>query len=327
MNAVVIGLGSMGKRRLRLLTRHFTDIQVYGIDTDLQRRSFCEEEYGIKTYPSIQEAVNEIKIDCAFICTSPLSHSKLISQCLNYELHVFTELNLVADGYDENTTLADEKGLTLFLSSTALYRKETQYIIDKVKENKASVCYNYHVGQYLPDWHPWENYKNFFVGDKRSNGCREILAIELPWIISAFGKISDMHVISDRITSLDINYDDYYMIHLIHENGSKGNLVIDVVSREAVRKLEIFNEKIYLEWQGRPDSLKSKNIDTRELETIMLYKHIDKLENYSSTIIENQYLDEICAFFDELKGVKKAKYTFADDYYTLEMIDKIEGNY
>ncbi len=33
---------------------------------------------------------------------------------------MFTELNLVADGYEDNMKLADEKSLHLFLSSTFL---------------------------------------------------------------------------------------------------------------------------------------------------------------------------------------------------------------
>ena len=38
---------------------------------------------------------------------------------------------------------------------------------------------NISLGQYLPDWHPWESYKSFFVSNKKTNGCRELFAIEL----------------------------------------------------------------------------------------------------------------------------------------------------
>ena len=38
--------------------------------------------------------------------------------------------------YDENLRLAKEKSLVLFLSSTFLYRKETQTIINKVHQTK-----------------------------------------------------------------------------------------------------------------------------------------------------------------------------------------------
>ncbi len=44
------------------------------------------------------------------------------------------------------------------------------------------------------------------------NGCREIFAIELPWIVKAFGEIEDIHVVSGRLTNLDINFQDAYFV-------------------------------------------------------------------------------------------------------------------
>ena len=55
-------------------------------------------------------------------------------------------------------------------------------LIHILQEFSRPVNYIYHIGQYLPDWHPWENYKNFFVGDKRTGGVREIFGIDLPWL-------------------------------------------------------------------------------------------------------------------------------------------------
>ena len=69
--------------------------------------------------------------DAVFISTPPLTHSKIINDALNANLNVFTEINLVKDMYDENIELANKKDLTLFLSSTQLYRKEINYIDSK----------------------------------------------------------------------------------------------------------------------------------------------------------------------------------------------------
>lgn len=76
--------------------------------------------------------------------------------------------------------------------------------------------------------------------------------------------------------------------------------------------------------EGKPDSLKSKNISTKEFEPIKLYDTIDRLEGYSSTIIENQYLAEMNDFFDVIKNKTIPRYDFIKDYYTLEVIDIIE---
>ena len=174
MNIVVIGLGSMGKRRIRLIREMFPHFCIYGVDGREDRRKDATETFGITCKETIDQISDTYSVDAAFICTSPLTHCNLIAQCLNQDWHVFTELNLVADGYKENMELAKRKGKKLFLSSTFFYREEIKYIRSKITADK-KWNYIYHIGQYLPDWHPWESYNEFFIGDKRTNGCREIM--------------------------------------------------------------------------------------------------------------------------------------------------------
>ena len=199
MKIIVIGLGSMGKRRLRLLSER-NDVELFGIDSQESRCEEVKEKFGITCFKSITEAVEAENIEAAVISTSPLSHAAIIKECLTHNLHVFTEINLVQDGYEENMALAKEKNLVLFLSSTFLYRKETQTIIEKVQNAKCPLNYIYHVGQYLPDWHPWESYNSYFIGNPRTNGCREIMAIDLPWVVSAFGPIKSVSAIKSKNT-------------------------------------------------------------------------------------------------------------------------------
>ncbi|MDD4566014.1 MAG: Gfo/Idh/MocA family oxidoreductase [Eubacteriales bacterium] len=324
MKILVIGLGSMGKRRIRLIQNHFKDHLVIGVDMQKERRVDCEEKYKIATFSTIQISVEKIKPDCAFVCSSPLSHNKIINECLRYGLHIFTEINLVNDGYDENIRLAEKKGLTLFLSSTFFYRNEIKYVKEQVSRYTHKLLYTYHVGQYLPDWHPWESYKNFFLGDKRSNGCREILAIDLPWIIKTFGKVTEIKTAKSKITDLNIDYPDSFIITFVHENGHMGVFIADVMAREPLRELKVMGEDLFLTWGGKPDSLKQLDIQKKEWETIQLYDKIDKLEGYSASIAENAYLEEIEEFFAVMDEKKIAPYGFKDDYYVLNIIDRIE---
>ena len=173
MKLLIVGLGSMGKRRARLAKGIDASIELCGVDLSEERRTGEEvRRLGIDAYPDIPSAVAARHPDAALVCTAPITHSGIIGQLLDEGLPVFTELNLVSDGYAENMAKAKAKGLPLFLSSTMLYRGETQYIKQQVAQFKKPVNYIYHIGQYLPDWHPWENYKNFFVGDKRTSAVR-----------------------------------------------------------------------------------------------------------------------------------------------------------
>lgn len=326
MNVLVIGLGSMGKRRVRLIRQIDENIAISGVDSREDRRKEAEELYGVTTFADLDQAL-EKQYDAAFICTSPLSHGALIAKCLSKGLHIFTEINLVSDGYESNMKAAEEQGLVLFLSSTFCYRDEVNYIANEVKKSESTLSYTYHVGQYLPDWHPWENYTDYFIGDSRTNGCREIMAIELPWITKTFGKITDVHVKKGKKTNLKIGYNDSYLLLVEHENGTQGTIAVDVVSRKAVRNLEVFGEDLYLTWDGSSNGLKQYDIEKKEEVQVRLYDVVDKQENYAAFIVENAYKNEIKTFFDIIasNGSIKAVHEFADDLAILKLIDRIEG--
>lgn len=324
MKVVVIGLGSMGKRRIRLMKKIDENITIFGIDANADRCKDAAELYGIVTYSSIQDAKNNNEIECAFVCTSPLSHANIIEECLTNGWNVFTELNLVTDKYEENMKLAKEKGCVLFLSSTFFYQEEIMYIQKETKDRE-KLNYIYHIGQYLPDWHPWESYKDFFIGNKRTNGCREIMAIEFPWLVGTFGDVKEFNVVSDKITNLNIDYNDNYLIQLVHENGNKGALIVDVVSPNAVRKLEIYGEGLYLSWDGTPETLMKFDNDSKELKNVELYTSVDHVEGYSAFVVENAYQNEIQEFLDVVyKGITP-QYGFEKDMQILNLIDEIEG--
>lgn len=324
MRVIVVGLGSMGKRRIRLLKKIDANIQIMGVDTNAERTQVASEEYGIDVCENLDEALETYGATCAVISTAPISHGNLINKCLKAGLHVFTEINLVADLYAENMKLADEHGKILFLSSTFLYRDEIGYIMNKINDSETKLNYSYHIGQYLPDWHPWENFNNFFVGDKRTNGCREIFAIELPWITKAFGKIVSHKVISGKNTSLNIDYADNYLVLLEHESGHKGMLAVDVMSRKAVRNLEIFGEDLHLSWDGSPYGLKEYDIEGKREQEVKLYDAVDTIKGYSSFIIENAYQKELETFFATIEGTQQAKHSFEDDLDIIRLIDAIE---
>lgn len=320
---LVIGLGSMGRRRIRLIENYFQGWELHGVDSNPERRKQSEMELGIKTWESIDSAIAEVNYKCAFVCTSPASHYLLIEKCLYNNLNVFTEINLIDKGYKKNIELARERNLLLFLSSTMIYKDEMVYLKDNLEEKK--YMYTYHVGQYLPDWHPWESYKDFFVGNKETNGCREILAIEMPWIVHIFGEIESVTYSKSRITELDIEFEDVYMLIINHKNGTIGSLIVDVVACEPVRDLRIIGENSYIEWNGEPGIFRVKKSSNEELKEVKIYDKVKHQEGYNNTITENEYINELEQFFSELNGTRECVYGFEDDIKILKIINEVEG--
>lgn len=325
MKIIVIGLGSMGKRRIRLLSEK-KDIQIFGIDSQEARCLEVEDKFKVKCFSSIAEVVDQEHPDAAVISTSPLSHAAIIKECLENNLHVFTEINLVADGYIDNLALAKEKDKVLFLSSTFLYRKETQTIIEKAHKATCPLNYIYHIGQYLPDWHPWESYNNYFIGNPKTNGCREIMAIDLPWIVTAFGPIKNVSAVKSKNTELKINYNDNYLITIEHDNGNKGVLAVDVVTRKSTRHIDVYGETFQMSWNGTADSLTEYDVENKVEVKVDFDDASEHVDGYAAFITENPYREELNSFLAQITNPKVVPaWTFEKDLELLKIIDQIEA--
>lgn len=321
---LVVGYGSMGRRRIRLTLELYPNAKFICVDSNIERRVQVEKDGHIAA-TSLEKGL-EFSPDIAFVCTSPGHHAEILLRIVAAKIPVFTELNLTADKYDELLDASTKYRVPIFVSSTLVYKKQMNIFKRMADEQDKPVTYMYHVGQYLPDWHPWESYKDFFIGRKKTNGIREIMAIQLPWIVDCFGRITDVKVTHQRCTDLDIEFPDSVILSIVHENGNIGVFVVDVVARKATTHLEIIGEDIHVLWDGHNDDLMTLNMTTKELERVEVYASEEHVEGYSDNIAEEPYRDEIKEFIRAIAG-KQPRYGLQDDAYVLGIIDQIEKEY
>ena len=85
---LVIGLGSMGKRRVRLLKRARPGAALCGVDLSPARREEGEG-LGLSMYESLEAALAAQAPRAAFVCTAPITHAKIIAQLLQAGVPVF----------------------------------------------------------------------------------------------------------------------------------------------------------------------------------------------------------------------------------------------
>ena len=77
MKVMIVGLGSMGKRRARLLKGILPDVCLLGVDSAPARRAEAEA-LGFTTYETLAAGIAAAP-DAAFVCTAPISHAGIIS--------------------------------------------------------------------------------------------------------------------------------------------------------------------------------------------------------------------------------------------------------
>ena len=325
MKCFIAGLGSMGKRRLRLVRRYFPQMDIAVLDARQDRRNDVSRSFGCSVYESFEDGLADYFPDVLIVSTPPDAHAPSILFALEKGIHTFSELDLLDEGYDAILSF-EEKGFPVaFLSSTPLYRSENRWIIGNHGKTGARKFYAYHVGQYLPDWHPWEKYDEFFVGSPRTNAIREILCIELPWLTECFGKVTDFSCSWSRTSSLNLPYPDTCQVLLRHADGTAGSLTVDCVSRKAVRNLRISGEEGTILWEGNSRSLCYLSPSAEPVHPLLDEKELERQAGYADFISESPYLEELRHFFRLVSGETAERgYSYTRHREILGLVDQFE---
>lgn len=324
MKFLVIGLGSMGKRRIRCLkTLGYNDI--LGFDLRSDRRDESEFKYQISTFDDFQ-VMDLAKIDAFIISVPPDKHLKYIKIAIEKNIPAFVEASVISE--DTKVAIEENKNKNIFIapSCTLLFHPIIKDIKEIVKSNIYGhlTNFSFHSGQYLPDWHPWEDVKDFYVSKRETGGGREIVPFELTWITDVFGLPKEIKGFFSKTMNVGANIEDTYLFIMKFENGL-GSVIVDVASRFATRSLILNLEHAQIRWNWEEGLVKIFEADRNRW--ITLFQPEGKSEiGYNKNIIEQMYVDEIDSF---IKGIKDRKYypnSLEKDLQVLELLDTIENS-
>jgi len=320
-----VGLGSMGKRRIRnLLFNGIKAEQIFGFDISADHCHEAEQRYGIKTFSDFKDAVR-IKPDAMIISTVPNAHHRYFLYAAKHKINFFVEATTVEKGYDKLFSLLDDSFVAA-PSCTFRYFPAIKIIKKIVRSGRIGkiLSFTYHLGQYLPDWHPWEDYRRIYFAQKETGGCREMFVFELIWLLDLLGsKVKKVKGFVKKISDLEMPADDVYSANLLFENNVVGNMMIDVISRWPFRTLRLIGTEGILEWEWLAYQLKIFNVKNKKWKTLKIKKG-RKEKGYVAT--EDMYQEEMDHFLKALKREKKYPYSFREDQTILKTLVKLEKN-
>ncbi len=322
MKFLITGLGSMGKRRVRNL-QHLQAGDIAGFDPRADRREEAASKYGIQTFSDFDEACNTFKPDAVVISTPPDLHVQYAKLALQNGHHYFSEASVVDDGMDELIALSHANPeLVAAPSCTLRYHPSIQTIKQLVDDDFGKpLLLTYHSGQWLPDWHPWEDYRSFYVARRATGACREIVPFELSWLTWIIGPIAMVTGMRDKLSTLDVDIDDAYQVLLKFESGALGHLLVDVIARSPVRYFRLCSERATIEW----DATGTKQVRIfRAGGDWEIIPEPERIQEPGYVYSENPYIDEMRDFIAACRGEKPWGYTLAQDKATLDLLQQIE---
>jgi predicted dehydrogenase len=318
MKFLVAGLGSMGKRRIRNL-QYLNAGEVIGFDLREDRTKEVEEEYKVRTFTDFDEAMAQ-NPDALIVSTPPDLHVKYALVAASNNKHFFTEASVVAEGIDELITLCKAKQIVAAPSCTMRFNPSVRKIKELVDSGVIGkpLSFTYHSGQYLPDWHPWEDYRKFYVARKETGGAREIVSFELVWLTWVFGSVDVISCFKGKTSKLDVDIDDLYQIIMKFKNEISGHMQVDVISRVADRSCKIFGEEGVIFWNWG-EGLKVYTARNKRWNS---YPEMSgtSVEGYDEKIKEEPYIEEMNSFIRAIKKEGKYPYTFEEDKSVLNLL-------
>jgi len=252
MKALVIGLGSMGRKRVQVLTEQ--KLEVFGADIRQDRRAYIEKEYGIKTFESFEKGI-EIKPDVLIICNMPNEHLQYVKYGLENEIHTFSEENCVSEFslMDEVIRLSEKNKAVIAAPSCSFRHHPCVQMIKKIiddgvlgDKNKGFITY--HCGSYLPDWHTYEKISDYYVKDKETGGGRDMIVFEYEWLQWIFGDVKSVMANTVKYGAYEADIFDTYQIISDFEGGNTASVAIDVLLRWSNRYFRYVTEYGEIYW-------------------------------------------------------------------------------
>jgi predicted dehydrogenase len=326
MNFLVLGLGSMGKRRVRnLLALGYENIAGFDIRDD--RRKYSNDEYNILTFDDFDIAVRDFNPEVFIISTPPDLHMEYAYYAFERGIHCFIEASVV----DANKILnlskkLEETDIVIVPSCTMRFYSGPMKIKELVKNGAIGkpLNFNYQTGQYLPDWHPWERIEEFYVSNPKTGGCREIVPFELTWLNDIFGNPKPLACVKNKITDIRVPIDDIYHCLLSYPDGLIGNLTVEVVSRpKATREFRLIGSEGQIVFSGDDNMVKYINTSMSDWETIY-FKTGTLQKQYINP--EEPYIQEMKEFLIAITEKNSALFSNSlfDDYKTLQNLYELE---
>jgi predicted dehydrogenase len=300
---LVIGCGSIGRRHIRnLISLNAGDIIVY--DINRERLTDVAKEYNVKKYNRIDDALSQ-KPDVAFICTPTSLHVSHALSSAESSCHLFIEkpLSDSMDGVNELIKIVTKKQLVNLVGCNMRFHPgiaTMKQLID-MKSIGRMICARVQAGQYLPDNHPWEDYRQTYSARRCLGGGIILDGIhEIDYITWFLGEVKRVSCFTGKLSSLEIDTEDTAEILLRFKEGSIAEVHLDYIQRTYSRSCQIIGEEGTIFWDFNGKQVRMYNVKSGKWQIFCQKPDYD---------INEMYIEEIKHF---IQCINEGKRTVQD---------------
>lgn len=108
-----------------------------------------------------------------------------------------------------------------------------------------------HWGEYLPDWHPWEDFRNSYASRRDlGGGVVNTLCHPLDYLRWMFGEVDSLWAATSNQSELALEVEDTAEITLRFATGMLASVHLDYLQRPGRHDLEIIGDRGTIQWEN-----------------------------------------------------------------------------
>lgn len=257
MRFLIIGCGSMGRRRARGLRKLGVE-RIAAVDPRADRRQAIIEQSQVDAYPDWDAALGHSP-EFVLLCVPPHLHADYLIRCVNARLPVFCEapMTLTLAEADQVIDAAETSGVFIAPSCTYLHNaihQRIKQVLDDGDLGRPLAAVS-HVGQHVADWHPYEDYRTFYASRRAQGGmCLDMLPHDLHLFSHYFGEVRALSCMARRrSTDIETDADACDVYDVLLDMAAGVSLVVhqDMFQRPWGVYRKILCERGAIEWNWR----------------------------------------------------------------------------
>jgi predicted dehydrogenase len=318
---LIAGLGSIGRRHLRnLLALGEDDILLYRTrlstlpddelaafpsETDLDAALTHQPDAVIISNPTsmhLEVAIPAAQAGCHLLIEKPISHS--------------------LQGLDELRSAVQRNTCRVLTGFQFRFHPGLRKIADLL--NQAAIgqplSVRAHWGEYLPGWHPWEDYRQGYSA-RQDLGGGVILTLSHPldYLRWLFGEVKSLWCFSAGGAGLGLDVEDTAEISLQFADGVIGSLHLDYNQRPPAHHLEIIGTQGTLRWDNADGAVHLyRNDESAPSSTIPAWEMYPLPAGFERNHL---FLAELRHFIQVVRGKEKSLCTLEDGIQALRLAD------
>jgi predicted dehydrogenase len=247
MNVAIVGCGFISECYLKTLAAYPELILLGVMDRDSERATHISNCYKVPKYNSLEELLEDSRVEIVLNLTNPKSHFAVSQACLKAGKHVYSEkplsMNLLEA--EELVRLAEQKGLYLSSAPCSLLGETAQSIWKALREEKIGPVYLVYAEMddgllHRMPYQKWQSESGipWPYKDEFEVGCTlEHAGYYLTWLPAFFGPVKTVTAFSSCLipfketdVPLEVDSPDFSVACITFASGVVARLTCSIIA-------------------------------------------------------------------------------------------------